>query len=619
MREKCIQQISGKMFLIGLALSVWSGTQIAKAQVPKNGNLNQIAILIELQDTKFSNPQSIVDAISGPTASSVSLDNYFKVASAGKVTIQSHFPKVGNNLFIAKLHYTSSDLFEFGTEATGVLNLKSEAFNMVFKAAIEMVKDKFPTNVNFDLNNDNLLDIVSFHLAIKPPNDYGLPSFYGNFPLDGATINGKGILNVVVHTYQETDGIVKADAGQKMLSVMCHELMHAFGIGEYYYFEGLPLWHLALHQWDVMSSGVSMPLLLPSAHLRGRLGWIDIPEITTAGRYTLYPATSGRTNGVAYKILTNADPAGREYIVIEYRRYGGLNAIDGGVLDPWGEHHGLNGSGLVIYKVNTNFEGNNTGVYPRQESEVISKSELIAYRPGLTPTQFDGNNPGEMTGCVIAYKNLERSFFSADVGRTAFTPNTDPYPFLANGTRINDIFISNISSAGETISFDFSRTGVNVNSVSLDKTSISVRLGKGDQKLTPTILPENAAIGSVTWSSSNNSVATVSAEGVVSFVGVGSCTITVTTTEGNKTATCSVTVADPPAFPVIDVADEYPLGVITIPFRVYGVGAEKLTVFKVNGVEATEIKPHQGQPLGYEIEASSADGKIKITTHVIVK
>ena len=424
MTEKFLKQISGKMLLCVLALLLLSGTQIAKAQVPKSGNLNQIAILIELQDSKFSNPQSIVDALNGPTTSSLSLDNYIRVASAGKVTIQSHFPKDGSNLFIAKLPYTSADFYQQGSSF--ILD-----FNIILKAAVESVKNKFPTGVNFDINNDNLLDIVSVHLALKQPNpDIGLFNFYTQFyPWDGATINGKSIRDVIVNFYENPEGIAKANAGQEMLPVTAHELMHAFGTGEYYYFESAPLWKISLGHWDIMAGSSWTPMILPSAHIRGRLGWIDIPEITTAGRYTLHPATSGRTNGVAYKILTNADPTGKEYTVIEYRRFGGEVAIDGGMYFPNlnNKYASMYGSGLVIYKVNTNFDANNTDFRwdnPRPESEVIRKSELIAYRPDMTPEKFerDGN-------FNKAYDNLEQSFFSGDVGRTAFTPNTNPYPF----------------------------------------------------------------------------------------------------------------------------------------------------------------------------------------------
>lgn len=86
---------------------------------------------------------------------------------------------------------------------------------------------------------------------------------------------------------------------------------------------------------------------------------------------------------------------------------------------------------------------------------------------------------------------------------------------------------------------------VAVTGVSLDKTSLSLEAGNAAE-LSATITPADATNKAVTWSSSSESVATVSG-GVVRAVGAGEATITVTTREkdaqGNPyTATCTVTV-----------------------------------------------------------------------------
>lgn len=64
--------------------------------------------------------------------------------------------------------------------------------------------------------------------------------------------------------------------------------------------------------------------------------------------------------------------------------------------------------------------------------------------------------------------------------------------------------------------------------------------------LTATIAPETASNKTVNWTSSNSSVATVSATGVVAGLASGSTIITATTVDGLKTATCNVSVIEKP-------------------------------------------------------------------------
>ena len=79
-----------------------------------------------------------------------------------------------------------------------------------------------------------------------------------------------------------------------------------------------------------------------------------------------------------------------------------------------------------------------------------------------------------------------------------------------------------------------------VTGVSLNKTSLSFTGTGSSQTLTATVSPSNATNKTLTWSSSNTSVATVS-NGVVKAVGFGTATITAKSNNG-KTASCSVTV-----------------------------------------------------------------------------
>ena len=97
---------------------------------------------------------------------------------------------------------------------------------------------------------------------------------------------------------------------------------------------------------------------------------------------------------------------------------------------------------------------------------------------------------------------------------------------------------------GAEIEVTYSSETVHPTSVSLDQNTLSLEEGDTAQ-LTETVLPSNATDKSVSWSSSNTSVATVSSTGLVTAVSAGSATITVTTTDGGKTDTCAVTVTAP--------------------------------------------------------------------------
>jgi len=91
-----------------------------------------------------------------------------------------------------------------------------------------------------------------------------------------------------------------------------------------------------------------------------------------------------------------------------------------------------------------------------------------------------------------------------------------------------------------------SASTVAVQSVSLNQTSLIVSYPPNGgpngvpKTLTATVLPANATNKAVSWSSSNPGVASVDENGTVSFVSPGTAIITVTTVDGEKTATCSV-------------------------------------------------------------------------------
>lgn len=83
-----------------------------------------------------------------------------------------------------------------------------------------------------------------------------------------------------------------------------------------------------------------------------------------------------------------------------------------------------------------------------------------------------------------------------------------------------------------------------ITGLSLSQTSLV--LGEGTTAtLTPSITPSSAGNKTLIWTSSNESIATVDANGVVTAVAIGTATITATTQDGsNLSASCEVTVTE---------------------------------------------------------------------------
>ena len=80
-----------------------------------------------------------------------------------------------------------------------------------------------------------------------------------------------------------------------------------------------------------------------------------------------------------------------------------------------------------------------------------------------------------------------------------------------------------------------------VQSLTLNQTSVTLDVGKYAELLV-TVNPSNADNKEVSWTSSNFDIATVDQNGIVTAKKGGIATITVTSKEGGKTATCEVTV-----------------------------------------------------------------------------
>ncbi len=83
-----------------------------------------------------------------------------------------------------------------------------------------------------------------------------------------------------------------------------------------------------------------------------------------------------------------------------------------------------------------------------------------------------------------------------------------------------------------------------VTGVSLDQTSLELKVGGENGKLLATVVPDNATYSGVIWESSDRNVVFVSSEGLLIARAAGTADITAITADGGKKAVCRVTVTD---------------------------------------------------------------------------
>jgi uncharacterized protein YjdB len=186
------------------------------------------------------------------------------------------------------------------------------------------------------------------------------------------------------------------------------------------------------------------------------------------------------------------------------------------------------------------FPGTSQG-YSAQTPLTVTVQNTGNQATGTLTIARSGTNSDSFTLSTSSLSSITLS------GNVTFTvmPNTG----LTSGTYSATISVtgSNGISALFYVSFTVTTSNVPVTGVTLNKTTTSLTVG-GKETLTPTIAPANATNKNVTWSSSNTAVATVSG-GTVTAVTLGSVTITVRTDDGNRTATCAVTVTAAPLTP----------------------------------------------------------------------
>jgi len=378
---------------------------------PNTGTVNNLNVFIRFSDqTEFDLPRSFYDARFNAVGDSVnSLRTYFHKASYEQLNyVTHHFPDCTPDINLSYQDSHPRNYFmpyNAVTNPTGYVDSNERAAReqTMLAAAINAISSQVPATLNIDADSDNAVDNVCF--IVRGPHTAWADLLWAHrwaLYMAEAYINGKQVWDF---TFQPED--------QNNVRTLCHEMFHSVGAPDLYHytFNGVT----PAGCWDIMESGNGhMGMFMKYKYG----GWISSLPVATAGNtYTLNPVTSS-TNNVYKLAIPNSNS---QYLVLEYRKRGS---------DIFEAE--LPGSGLLIYRINGNYEGNADG----------PPDEVYIYRP---------NGSSTVNGQIFD------AAFSADTWHTEFNAFTNPRSFLTNGNTFQ-ININNIGYVGETISFTVSPT-----------------------------------------------------------------------------------------------------------------------------------------------------------------
>jgi len=225
---------------------------------------------------------------------------------------------------------------------------------------------------------------------------------------------------------------------------------------------------------------------------------------------------------------------------------------------PYTEPLKLNTDGLhIVYAKLTNAEGNVT--YLRTTGRIVidtTAPQINGIEDGKTYYRDDGETITAYPISDVTAIDMNLDSFSvngepisiSDADKTKSVSFSAPYEESCTYKFIATDKAGNVTE--KTVNVYYNDKVISVTGVSLDESSITLDVG-GSKTLAATVTPDNATNKKVRWTSDNETVATVSEDGVVTAVAGGTAVITATTHDGLFTATCTVTVNAPDAAPTI--------------------------------------------------------------------
>lgn len=306
---------------------------------------------------------------------------------------------------------------------------------------------------------------------------------------------------------------------------------------------------------------------------------IDIATQTVA--YTAYtqgfPQTSGLlttayagTDGTVYVYFVDNQNPGRVRVIKDKPGQTALDAENGFApifFTPVEAHAQYAICSPVCDEYGTMYFKNDSG-YMFAVSSIPESIEITKNPDKMTYTEGEVFDPAGME-VILTYKNgLTRDVSKYVSYQTSALAKDDfdfeicfPYAEYHDTTSVDDAIDTNdkevigkaVAAPKTSLHLTIKSAPARVTGVTVDPVSATMTVGE-TKKVLYSVSPVKAANKNVSWKSSDSSVAKVDGNGKVTALKAGKAVITVTTADGGKTASCTVTVkAKTPSNPFSDV------------------------------------------------------------------
>ncbi len=440
-----------KKFFCFLMISVLSALipSLAVAQSETRDLTNLVIFVRFADDAEINHSFAAIDTMfNGKTEGYLSVYNFFKVMSYDKI----HYNTVYTNNIQDGQIISYQDVFPRGyfepysagnpigyqgeNPFLGVSMREAQLLGRIVRYVDSL--HLVDSNIVLDGDGDGDIDNISFVVKggtgawasiLWPHMEY--------FPHDSlgyvATINGVRP-NTFNMEFEGSYSYFTAD-------VFRHEMGHSLDLPDLYHYT-----HYTnvrpTGSWDMMGDN-SYANHTAAIYKNKILHVSDDPiEITEDGDYTLFSVGSSSTQN-CYYIKSSIDPT--QWFVFEYRSY----------LDPF--DYGVPGIGLVAARWNDTVPLDYNGMFANAFFDFYTQAhQYWIFRPGSASDTVNGQ--------------LYNAHFSQESGRTSFGPDTDPHPYLTDGTPETSFEITNIQENGNQLTFHVHFLNVGVPDVDIAST-----------------------------------------------------------------------------------------------------------------------------------------------------